>query len=202
MVVIELLKAETLGKEAMPMNFCSNCGAPVVYRIPEGDDRLRFLCESCGTIHYQNPKMVVGCIPIWEDRILLCLRAIEPRYGKWTLPAGFLENGETATQGAARETLEEAGTRVENLEPYLFFNLPFINQVYLIFRSRLPGPQFTPGAETLEARLFGEHEIPWQDLAFPVIAHTLKRYFQDLPGGRFPFQMGDIPHRGHRVQWK
>lgn len=174
------------------MNFCSQCGSPVTARIPIGDDRQRFVCDGCGTIHYQNPKMVVGCIPEWEDRILLCRRSIEPKHGKWTLPAGYLENDETVTEGAKRETREEAGARVESLEPYALMSIAFISQVYLIFRARLTDTDFAPGTESSEVRLFSETEIPWEDLAFRVIRETLSRYFRDRPSGIFPLQNGII----------
>ncbi len=174
------------------MNYCSHCGSPVSARIPEGDDRQRFVCDGCGTIHYQNPKMVVGCIPEWEDKILLCKRSIEPRHGKWTIPAGYLENGETVIQGAVRETLEEADARVDTLEPYALMSIAYISQVYLIFRARLTDTHFAPGKESMEVKLFLETEIPWDDLAFTVVQETLRRYFRDRPTGRFPIQTGTI----------
>lgn len=175
------------------MNFCKNCGVPVQQRIPPGDDRLRSVCDSCGTIHYENPKMVVGCIPEWENKILLCRRAIEPRYGRWTIPAGYLENGETLIEGTKRETLEEAGARIEILSLYTIYNLTHINQVYLLFRARLLDLDYQSGEESLEVKLFEEHDIPWDNIAFTVIRETLKLYFQDRPKGVFPLHMGDIP---------
>ena len=174
------------------MNYCSQCGSQVSARIPEGDDRPRFICDICNMIHYQNPKMVVGCIPEWEDRILLCKRSIEPKVGKWTLPAGYLENGETVVDGAKRETVEEAGARVEMLEPYALMSIADISQIYLIFRARMVDTEFAPGKESLEVKLFSEGEIPWDDLAFIVIRETLIRYFEDRRIGDFKFQMGDI----------
>ena len=132
------------------MKYCSNCGARLSYRIPKKDDRLRFICDSCGVIHYENPNMVVGSIPIWQESILFCRRAIEPRYGKWTLPAGFLENGETV----------EAGARIVELKPYALYNLAFVNQVYIMFRATLTEPVFSNGHESLEVRLFKKHEVP------------------------------------------
>lgn len=166
------------------MRYCSDCGAPVSLQIPVGDNRERHVCDACGTIHYQNPKVVVGCIPEWEDKILLCRRAIQPRQGLWTLPAGFMERGETTREGAARETLEEANARVEVGALYSLFNLPHIDQVYLLFRARLLDLAFSPGEESLEVRLFEEHEIPWDVLAFQTVRETLALYFEDRRHGR------------------
>ena len=174
------------------MNYCIKCAAPLTSRIPEGDDRPRFVCEACETIHYENPKMVVACIAEWEDSILFCRRAIEPQYGKWTIPGGFLENGETVAEGAKRETFEEARARVTDERPYALYNLTFINQIYLIFRAALVDLDFSPGEETLEVRLFRKNEIPWEEIAFPVIRETLRQYFKDAPAGVFPFYMGSI----------
>jgi ADP-ribose pyrophosphatase YjhB (NUDIX family) len=178
------------------VKYCSQCGWEIELRVPAGDDRPRHVCGACGTVHYQNPKLVVGCIPEWEDKILLCRRAIEPRYGLWTLPAGFMENGETSQQGAARETLEEARARVEVKELYSLFNLPHINQVYLLFRSRLLDLDFAPGEESLDVRLFSESEIPWSEMAFPVIKETLSLYFRDRANGGFALRSGDIVRTG------
>ena len=181
------------------MNFCSHCGAAVNHRVPEGDDRPRFVCDRCERIHYENPKMVVGCIPEWENRILLCRRSIEPRYGKWTLPAGYLETGETVIEGVEREAMEEACADIEILSPYTLFSLPFISQVYLIFRARLLNTNYRAGQESLEVALFAEDDIPWDDLAFLVVIETLKRYFEDRPGGFFPVHTGTIsPPKRHR----
>jgi ADP-ribose pyrophosphatase YjhB (NUDIX family) len=174
------------------MNFCSNCGARVELRVPEGDSLPRHVCPACGTIHYLNPKMVVGCIPEWEDRILLCRRAIEPRHGKWTVPAGFMENGETTFDGAKRETLEEANARVDIINLYALYNIPHINQVYLLFRARLLDLDFSAGSETLETRLFAEAEIPWDEIAFATVRNTLRHYYADRPTGSYPFHMGTI----------
>ncbi|MCD6059895.1 MAG: ADP-ribose pyrophosphatase [Moraxellaceae bacterium] len=174
------------------MNFCSHCGQPVAHRIPEGDSRLRYVCDNCKTVHYQNPKVVCGCLPVWQDSVLLCRRAIEPRRGFWTLPAGFMENGETTPEAAARETREEAAAEVAIGEPYALFNIRHINQVYLMFRATLTDGVFGVGEESLECRLFTEDEIPWDELAFPTIARTLKYYFEDRKGGTFPFRMRDI----------
>ena len=174
------------------MNFCSNCGARLTKRVPAGDSLPRFVCDSCGTIHYENPKIVVGCIPEWQDRILLCRRAIEPRAGLWTVPAGFMENGETTAQGAERETLEEARAQVDIVGLYAVYNIPHINQVYMLFRARLRDLTFSPGAETLDVRLFVEDDIPWSEIAFATVRHTLTHYFADRSSGEFRFHMGTI----------
>jgi ADP-ribose pyrophosphatase YjhB (NUDIX family) len=177
------------------MNFCSHCATPVHLQIPEGDNRPRHVCPGCGAIHYENPKMVVGCIPEWDDRILLCRRAIQPKYGLWTLPAGFMENGETTGEGAARETLEEAGARVDLIGLYSMISLPDINQVYLVYRAKLLHLDFIPGEESLEARLFREDEIPWNDIAFRTIHLTLERYFADRRTGTYRLYESQIFHK-------
>jgi ADP-ribose pyrophosphatase YjhB (NUDIX family) len=172
--------------------YCSNCGKPTITTKPEGDDRLRQFCPACGIVHYENPKVVVGCIPQWEEKILLCRRSIEPRYGKWTLPAGFLEIGETVAEGAGRETLEEACARVDDLVAYALYNLSFIGQIYIMFLARLMDTDYKPGHESLSVGLFSENDIPWHDLAFPVVEKTLKRYFKDRKTGKFSFFVEDI----------
>ncbi|MBN1848955.1 MAG: NUDIX hydrolase [Deltaproteobacteria bacterium] len=174
------------------MKYCNQCGSKLSYRISKGDDRPRFICDVCGIIHYENPKMVVGCIPEMEGRVLFCRRAIRPRYGKWTIPAGYLENGETMEAGAIRETLEETGAKVEALKPFGLYNLTFINQVYLIFRGRLIDDHHQAGNESLEVRLFKEEEVPWAELAFSVIREALHTYYQDRLNEFFPFHIGDI----------
>ena len=174
------------------MNFCSNCGARTVNRIPAGDTLPRAVCDQCSTIHYENPNLIVGCIPEWEDRILLCKRAIEPRIGLWTVPAGFMENGETTAGGAERETLEEANARVDIIAPYALYNIPHINQVYLLFRARLLDLDFFAGSETLEVELFTENDVPWDELAFATVRNTLRHYFSDRRSGEFRFHMGTI----------
>ncbi len=175
------------------MKFCPECGAPVELRQPADDNRERHICTVCTTIHYQNPKMIVGAIPEWEDgRILLCRRAIEPRHGLWTLPAGFMENGETTLEAAARETLEEANALVQIGDLYSMYNIPYINQVYLLFRARLLNLNFSPGVESLEVALFAENEIPWDTLAFRAVALTLKQYFADRKAGGYKFHIGDL----------
>jgi len=186
------------------MKFCSHCGERVRILVPKDDTRPRHVCPSCQTIHYQNPKIVTGIIPEWEDRILLCRRAIEPRYGLWTLPAGFMERGETIQQGAARETLEEAHARVEVRGLYSLFNLPHIDQVYMLFRGRLLDLDFGAGSESLEVMLFEEKDIPWDEIAFPVVNETLALYFEDRTRGEFRLHSGEIVRfqeqaRGYRV---
>jgi ADP-ribose pyrophosphatase YjhB (NUDIX family) len=149
-------------------------------------------------IHYQNPRMVVGCIPRWEDRILLCRRSIEPRYGTWTLPAGYLENGESVEEGARRELEEEACASAADLRPYGIYSIRHVSQLYLMFLARLASERFGAGEETLEARLFEEHKIPWDDLSFPVVEMTLRRYFRDVKNGEFPFHIDDVTQRMKR----
>lgn len=171
------------------MKYCPECGAPVELRQPPDDHRVRHICTACETIHYHNPKLVIGTIPEWQDgRILLCRRAIEPRYGLWTLPAGFMENGETTMEGAARETQEEANARVEVGELYSLYNLAHINQVQLLFRAKLLDLDFSPGIESLEVKLFEESEIPWDELAFRPVRYTLRDYFADRKTGHFQFR--------------
>jgi len=166
------------------MNFCNQCGAKVSLKIPENDNRQRYVCGECQTIHYQNPNIVAGVLPILvdpegEDKVLLCLRAIEPRYGLWTLPAGFMENGESIEQAARREAEEEANLSVENCQLYTVMSLPHINQVYMLFIGQISRQDYAPGIESLEVKLFAEKDIPWQALAFPVIAKSLQCYFED-----------------------
>lgn len=174
------------------MKYCSICGAPVELRLPQDDNRTRHVCTACGEIHYQNPKLIIGAIPEWQDKILLCRRAIEPRHGLWTLPAGFMENGETTVQAAARETLEEANAQVSIGELYSLYNLPYINQVHLLFRAKLLNLDFSPGVESLEVRLFDEEDIPWDMLAFRPVRFTLQHYFSDRKAGDFRFRIGDL----------
>ncbi|SDL92996.1 ADP-ribose pyrophosphatase YjhB, NUDIX family [Modicisalibacter muralis] len=173
------------------MKFCSNCGHNVRFAIPEGDDRSRYLCDACGAIHYQNPRIVAGTLPIRDGRILLCRRAISPRMGYWTLPAGFMENAETTLEAAARETREEACAEVEIHDLYTLIDLPHINQVYMIFRADLIG-DFAAGPESQEVAMFAEADIPWDELAFPTIERTLRHYFHDRRDGVFPLHIGAI----------
>jgi len=180
----------------MATNFCSNCGAATLeLRIPDGDTLQRRVCSTCGTIHYENPKIVAGCLPVFGEQVLLCKRAIEPRHGLWTLPAGFLENGETLQHGAERETLEEADARVELGELYTVISLPQIHQVYMMFRSRLLDLDFGPGTESLDVRLFDERDIPWEQLAFRTIARTLRNFFLDRRLGRYKLHVSSIERR-------
>jgi ADP-ribose pyrophosphatase YjhB (NUDIX family) len=168
---------------APAINFCSVCGAPVETRIPAGDTLYRQVCVRCGTIHYQNPKLVIGSIPVWEQRVLLCKRAIEPRYGRWTLPAGFMENSETVAEAAMRETVEEAGAHIELGEMFSLISVPHINQVHMFYLARLLDLDYAPGVESLEVQLFDEASIPWQELAFRTVSNTLKFFFEDRRGG-------------------
>ena len=161
------------------MRYCSSCGSPLENRVPEGDNRVRPVCDSCGVIHYTNPKIVAGTIPVWEDRILLCRRAIEPRYGFWTLPAGFMENAETTVEAAIRETVEEANAQVEIEGLYSVINVPHIDQVHMYFRATMVNDRFSAGDESLDVALFRETEIPWDDLAFPTVSATLRRFFDE-----------------------
>lgn len=174
------------------MNYCSHCGHEVSQKIPDGDNRLRYVCTNCEQVHYQNPRIVAGCLLTHNDRVLLCRRAIAPREGFWTLPAGFLENGETAADGALRETREEANANAEIVDLYTMFSLPHISQIYLFYRARLLDLDFNAGDETLEVDLFDEHEIPWGALAFPVITQTLEHFFEDRQGDAFPVRAKDI----------
>ena len=171
------------------MKFCSNCGHEVVVTIPPGDNLPRFVCESCGTIHYQNPRLVVGCLAEWQGLILLCRRAIEPRKGYWTLPAGFMENGETTEQAALRETAEEALATAEGLEPFALVNVPHVSQVHLMFRGRLRDGKHAPGTESLETALVAEQDIPWSEISFPSVRYALERYLEDRRKGVFAFHI-------------
>ena len=174
------------------MKYCCFCSAALVYEIPDDDNRHRYICKSCDTIHYQNPKIVAGCIPVWEDQILFCKRAIDPRFGYWTLPAGFMELGETSLEAGIRETLEEANARVEVQGLFAVFNLPYVDQVYMMFRARLLDLEFSPGEESLEVKLFNEDDIPWDKLAFTTIRETLKFYLHDRGQDKFQLHTGDI----------
>jgi len=165
--------------------FCSQCGILNIRKLLEGDNRERDLCDACGAVHYQNPRLVVGTLPIFGDKILLCLRAIEPRANFWTLPAGFMELGEAMDEGAARETQEEAGVRIEMGQLYTVINIPHVDQVHVYFLAKALGPELDPGPETLEARWYGLDEIPWDNLAFKSVSTTLKHYLRERETGHF-----------------
>ena len=182
------------------INFCSACGAPVALRVPPGDSLPRHICDRCNAIHYSNPKLVVGALPEWENHVLLCRRAIEPRHGKWTLPAGFMENNESVAAAAMRETVEESGAHIELREMYTLISVPHISQVHVIYRARLLDLDFAPGEETLELRLFREEEIPWEEIAFRTISMTLRHYFADLRAGRFGFHTGEIAPQADAIR--
>ena len=176
-----------------PIKHCKNCGSAVEYRLPDdGDTKQRAVCPACGTVHYENPLNVVGTVPYWGEQVLLCKRNIEPRWGKWTLPAGFMELNETVAQGAARETLEESGAVFEMEGLFSLVNVAQVGQVHLFYRARLLSAQFDPGHETLEARLFTEAEIPWEEIAFRTVKETLTRYFDDRRSGKFSIHTLDL----------
>ena len=178
------------------LKHCRSCGTAVVYRLPDdGDIKLRAVCPACNTVHYENPLNVVGTIPTWGEngsQVLLCKRNIEPRWGKWTLPAGFMELGETTVEGAARETVEEAGAQFEMLALFALMNVVKVGQVHLFYRAKLLSPDFDPGSETIEAKLFTEAEIPWDEIAFKTVKETLKLYFKDRQTAKFDFHVMDI----------
>lgn len=167
------------------MKFCSNCGAAVEIKIPEGDSHPRHVCPACNEIHYLNPKIVVGCIAEWHGKVLLCKRAIEPRIGYWTLPAGFMENGESTMSAAGRETLEEANASTTIKQLFAVTSVPHISQVHMFYRATLDNTDFFPGFESQETQLFAEHEIPWDDIAFTTVRLCLEDYFRDKKMGRF-----------------
>ncbi len=160
-------------------HYCGQCGAPTAQRIPPGDNRVRDLCEQCGAVHYQNPRMVVGTLPVYQDKILLCLRAIEPRRNTWTLPAGFMELAETVAQGAERETQEEAGAKVKIRGLYTVIDIPAVDQVHLYCLADALDMSLDPGPESLDARFFALDEIPWDNLSFRSVVATLRHYLED-----------------------
>ncbi len=182
------------------MKFCPDCAAPVSLQVPADDTRPRHVCTACGTIHYQNPKMVVGSIPVWMDdgevKILLCKRAIEPRHGYWTLPAGFMENKETTRQAAERETTEEAGATIQLHELFSVINVPHVHQVHLFYRASLLNKDYQAGVESLAVDLFSEAQIPWDEIAFTTVSHTLRAFFQDFAslknGGHFQLHEHEV----------
>lgn len=178
--------------QARSIKHCKVCGGVVVYAVPADDNRERATCTVCAAIHYENPINVVGTVPAWDDQVLLCRRNIEPRYGFWTLPAGFMEMGETAAEGAVRETVEEAGAHIELQDLFTVLNVVRVGQLHLYYRARLLDTDFNPGPETIEARLFTEEQIPWDELAFRTVRETLRRYFEDRRQGRFSVHTADI----------
>ncbi len=171
---------------------CRVCGTEVAYRVPAGDNRDRAVCPACGEIHYENPINVVGTLPVWERQVLLCRRNIEPRYGLWTLPAGFLELGESTADGAMRETVEEAGAHIELQGLFTVLNVVRVGQVHLFYRARMLDTHLDPGPETIEARLFREDEVPWDELAFRTVRQTLEHFFADRRNGSFDVHVGDV----------
>ena len=179
------------------MKFCQSCGSAVNLTIPDGDNRVRHVCTICGDVHYQNPKIVTGCLPVWEDKVLLCKRSIDPRYGYWTLPAGFMENEESIEQAAVRESVEEANATLENLRLYTIISLPHISQVYMMFLADLQNTDFSPGIESLETELFTEKSIPWDELAFKTIDTTLRHFFKDRKNGEFSVHNSIIEMKNH-----
>ena len=181
------------------MNYCSNCGQPVELKVPPGDHLPRHICPACGNIHYVNPKVIVGCVPETPDgRVLICKRNIEPRLGLWTIPAGFLEMGETSAQGAARETLEEAQARVEVEDLFAVIGVPHVSQIYMVHRGRLLDPHHGPTPESSETRLVAESEIPWDQIAFPTIYQSLKFFFRDRAQGVKSFHVQDLSFGSRR----
>ena len=174
------------------MKFCSHCGNDVEHKIPDDDNRMRYVCLGCEIIHYQNPNIVAGTIPTWGDKVLLCKRAIEPRYGYWTLPAGFMENQETTEEGALRETWEEAEAKVSIKGLFSVISVPQIDQVHMFFRAELKNDSYGAGQESLEVKLFDESEIPWDDIAFPTVKRSLKQFFEDRKNGAYGVHVSDI----------
>ena len=178
--------------ERAPINYCRNCGTKVAYVVPADDNRKRAVCPACATIHYENPLNVVGTVPVWGDQVLLCKRAIEPRWGLWTLPAGFLELGETTSQGAVRETDEEAGAQIELGALFTVLNVSRVGQLHLFYLAKMTSPALNPGRETLEARLFREDEVPWDEIAFRTVRETLRYFFDDRKRAQFGVHCADI----------
>ncbi len=178
--------------EPRRIQHCRVCGSRVAYRIPADDNRDRAVCTVCAEIHYENPINVVGTVPFWGDQVLLCRRNIEPRRGFWTLPAGFMELGESTADGALRETDEEAGARIELLALFTVLNVVRAGQLHLFYLARLHDTCFAPGPETIEAQLFREDEIPWEEIAFRTVRDTLRHYFEDRRAGQFGVHVGDI----------
>ena len=175
------------------MNYCSNCGSSqLVWKKPAGEHLSRQVCEQCQMIHYQNPKIIAGCLPVWENKILLCKRAIEPRYGLWTVPAGFMENGESIEEAAMRETWEEANAKVSLKSLYMMYSIIRVDQLYVLFLGQLENLDFHAGEESLDVQLFSEEEIPWKELAFQIVEKTVRNYFNDFKNHTFPTHIGKL----------
>lgn len=183
----------------LPLNHCQVCGGTLHQSIPDGDQMPRMVCRQCGHVHYVNPKVVTGCIPQWNGKIMLCKRGIEPRLGHWTLPAGFLELGESCIQGAARETWEEARSRVDIGPLFSFINVLYIGQIHLFYLAQMRSSDFETTPESTEIMLVDEDEVPWDDLAFATVRFTLKRFFEDRRRGQFQFHTEDFTHFPHRL---
>jgi ADP-ribose pyrophosphatase YjhB (NUDIX family) len=185
------------------MKFCSSCGQPVTQRVPEGDHLPRFVCTSCDTIHYENPRIIAGCVIEVAGKILLCKRAIEPRHGYWTTPAGFMENGESVQHAAAREAMEEALADVKIGSLLAIVNVLRAHQVHIMFRATLVDPSAQPlfgaGPESLESQLYAEEDIPWSDLAFLSVEFALRRYLEDRRLGREQLHFRDIDWREGKI---
>lgn len=176
----------------MTIHYCQKCGHETTKKVPLGDSKIRQVCVACGTIHYENPKVICGALVIWENQILLCRRAIEPRYGLWTLPAGYMELAETMAEGAARETFEEAEAYINIEGLYCMYDIPHIGQIYALFKAQLKDGIFGAGPETIETRLFKEEDIPWDSLAFPSVKQTLRHYFKDKLNQHYPLHFETI----------
>ena len=181
------------------MKFCSECATPVEWSIPEGDHLPRHVCPNCETIFYSNPRIIAGCLPIWEEKVLMCRRNIEPRKNYWTLPAGFMENGETTAEGAAREMFEEAEARAVDMALYRIFDVPHISQVYVFYRCEVLDGHFGAGSESLESKLYSEADIPWDELAFPVVIEMLREFFEDRKTQEFPVRNSTIRYQKRRT---
>ncbi|TXB63585.1 NUDIX hydrolase [Phaeodactylibacter luteus] len=182
------------------MNFCSQCGsAALSFEVPRGDNRSRYVCGHCGTVHYTNPKIVTGCLPLWDGKVLLARRSIAPRYGFWNVPSGYMENGETVEEGACREVREEVEASVTNIRLHTLYSLPHINQVYIHFLGDLKGPgAFGVGEESLEARLFAEEDVPWEEIAFTSSTFSLRRFFEDQKKGQAQVHIGQLLPPGQK----
>lgn len=176
------------------MKFCSGCGHTVILKKIPDDTHPRFFCENCKTIHYQNPNVVVGCLPIWQDQVMLCRRAIEPRRNYWNLPGGYLENGETVEEGAIREVWEEAGIKVKVISLHAVFSIPKINQIYMHFLAEMPNLIYAAGVESMEVKMFEEADVPWKEIAFSSSTFSLEKYFLDRKNGERQVHLGNYTY--------